>query len=340
MEWEKSIDNLLPSIYLPLLDKVHLLPIPQEQINQRTKFSEINVTIEPIYLTIKNNLSHVNKLSATLAKNKFSRKLSMLITEKLSQAEKINSGDRVKIRIDKNLLNLIEPQQLSKLFSTKHHEIILDSKEIAKDFNLQRELISQISPYFSFDKRREIVSKLAKGKIIEIEKELLPAFARNMVRKHVIYRGPNCFHAALAFQSLVLASSALINVKKEAGHHRSMINHDELWRILQRNFYAVDPQKTPIKYGDILVFFDLPEGNLEPNFTDFHWIRHAATYLFSGYTFSKGSKSPNTPYTIKTLDEEWATWKRLSKNLAVKVFRRTLKNVTRHPPKSLIDWLY
>ena len=42
---------------------------------------------------------------------------------------------------------------------------------------------------------------------------------------------------------------------------------------------------------------------LNPHYT---WIKHTATYLYSDYTFSKGSKSANTAYTIKTLDEEWA----------------------------------
>jgi hypothetical protein len=54
---------------------------------------------------------------------------------------------------------------------------------------------------------------------------------------------------------------------------------------------------------------------------DWHWIKHAATYLFDDYTFSKGSNSPDTPYTVKTLDEEWDAWDHRSAHLGLKVFR-------------------
>ena len=177
---------------------------------------------------------------------------------------------------------------------------------------------------------------------IDVDTLLLPEFARKMVKKFTIYRGPNCFHAALAFQSPQLTSSSLINVKKESGYHRAMINYDELWRVLSENFYEVNPDKLPLKYGDMLVFFDVPEEQADDldKPVDFRWIRHTATYLFGGYTFSKGSKSPNTPYTVRTIGEEWKTWKRYTENLGVKVFRRSQKTVKLAPPMDLTDWIY
>jgi hypothetical protein len=121
-----------------------------------------------------------------------------------------------------------------------------------------------------------------------------------------------------------------------------MINYDELWRVLSENFYEVNPDKLPLKYGDMLVFFDVPEDDADDleKPVDFRWIRHTATYLFGGFTFSKGSKSPNTPYTVRTLAEEWKTWKRYTDNLGVKVFRRSQKSVKAAPPRDLTDWIY
>ena len=114
-----------------------------------------------------------------------------------------------------------------------------------------------------------------------------------------------------------------------------MINYDELWRAVNYNFYEIDPKTTPLKYGDLIMFFDVEDMNRSPYFK---WIRHAATYLFGNYTFSKGSKSPNSAYSVKTLEDEWTTWKRLTKNLQAKVFRRSRKSVNTRPPTDLQGW--
>ena len=117
-----------------------------------------------------------------------------------------------------------------------------------------------------------------------------------------------------------------------------MINYDELWRAINRHFYEVDLKRSDLKYGDMLVFFSMP---LNLNETiNFRWIRHTATYLLNEYTFSKGSKSPNTPYTIKTLQEEWNTWKRYTPNLGVRVYRRAQNKVKKTPPVDRVDWIY
>jgi len=140
----------------------------------------------------------------------------------------------------------------------------------------------------------------------------------------------------------LLTSSSQINVKREVGYHRAMINYDELWRELNQDFYEIEPEKHQLKFGDMLVLFDVPTSYArQPEGPpDFHWIRHTATYLFEGYTFSKGSKSPNTPYGVRTLEEEWNTWKHFSKNLGVKVYRRSLKAINPHPPADQSDWIY
>jgi len=200
--------------------------------------------------------------------------------------------------------------------------------------------MKQIRPFFGKSHRNKLMKKIRRGKPIKVSKHLLPNFAKKMIKKYIVYRGPNCFHAALAFHSPKLTSSSLINVKKEKGYHRAMINYDELWRAINHNFYEVKPDEQPLKYGDMLVFFDVPEDGEDTHPINFKWIRHTATYLFGGYTFSKGSKSPNTPYTVRTLSEEWSTWKKFTKNLGIKVFRRAKHKVTRKPPKELVDWIY
>ena len=160
-----------------------------------------------------------------------------------------------------------------------------------------------------------------------------------MVKKFPIFRGPNCFHASVAFQEATFPNEPYINLKRESRHHSTMINHDELWRVLNTYFYEISPKNAELKYGDIIAFFEIP-FNSRKNIVNYRWLKHASTYLFGGYVFSKGSKSPNTPYSVKTLDEEWETWEKHTKNLGVKVFRRSFKNVKRNPPLNRTDWLY
>ena len=169
---------------------------------------------------------------------------------------------------------------------------------------------------------------------------MLPAFPRKMIKKFIVVRGPNCFHAALAFHNPKLPRSPYVNVRPEEGYHRAMINYDELWRVIGRSFYEVNTAKYPLKYGDMIVFFNLPDDWEESMAVNFRWIRHTSTYLFGPYTFSKGSKSPDTPYSVKTIGEEWATWLEYSRNLGVKVFRRNQKITKETLPEDLVDWIY
>ena len=198
--------------------------------------------------------------------------------------------------------------------------------------------MKQLEPFFSERKRRKIFSKIEKGKDLILHRDLLPKFAKKMVKKYSIYRGPNCFHAALAFHDQRLPKSKKVNIKQEKGYHRAMINYDELWRAINRHFYEVDPGKSELKYGDMLVFFNLPQGNFDG--VNFRWIRHTSTYLFDKYTFSKGSKSPNTPYAINTIEQEWHSWANYTKRLGVKVYRRSTEKTMKSTPKDLTDWVF
>ena len=102
-----------------------------------------------------------------------------------------------------------------------------------------------------------------------------------------------------------------------------MINSDELWRVLQGDFYPLPAATTPVKYGDILLYLDPPAdagGVISPN-----WIKHASVYLMGNYTFSKGSKSSYTPYIIQRLADEWGFWRGKTKNLGIKILANILR---------------
>ena len=95
------------------------------------------------------------------------------------------------------------------------------------------------------------------------------------------------------------------------------------------------------RYGDLLVFVDMPEGAaLDLDQFNFRWIKHAAVFLFSGYVFSKGSKYPSSPYVIKSLSEEWKIWESNLRDAAVIGSRRKFKGARISYSQILPTWLY
>lgn len=338
-----DITTFTTKLNLPVIEQLEVVKMSKKQMTTRIEKSATDETIEPLTIILNENEANITSVSEKLAPSGKVNDLAAFFKEKLKTSEPVKKGSSAKtVEIDKKGLDLIDTDAFADLYSKTHHNLILNSKELKKDSAAKAELMKQLIPFLKKKERDKILSKINQGETIEISKELLPDFPRKMVGKYIVQRGPNCFHAALAFHGSELTSSSLINVKSETGYHRAMINYDELWRVLNQNFYEVDPDTAPLKYGDMMVFFDVPNDAAEDlnRAVDFKWIRHTATYLFSGYTFSKGSKSPNTPYTVRTLADEWHTWKRYTKNLGIKVFRRSSTSVRPNPPMDLVDWVY
>lgn len=335
--WLRYFPEFREGISLPLKDVNTEVAIPLSKLKIRIlKGGE--QSIEPLYLYLSPDDKGIEKVALKYAKKDKYHEALKEIGRLVSRHPDHKTDEKIKIQISKNLFRYLEKDTLSKHFTFLHHSLTLNAKSLRKQRQLKNDFIEEISPFFEGMEKQRILTRLRYHQSVSVDGILLPTFAKKVVRKFVVYRGPNCFHASLAFHNRALTRSRFFNVTEETGYHRAMINYDELWRTLTSNFYVVDHRIDTLRYGDILVFFDLPEGESGP--VNFRWIRHTATYLFNGYTFSKGSKSADTPYTIKTLSEEWKTWSRIAKNPVVKIFRRSTKHVRKRPPKDLTDWIY
>jgi hypothetical protein len=338
-----DITTFTTTLSLPVKDDIETVRMSDATMRERLDKSADDETIEPLTVMLASDDAQIAAMAEKIAINGKEDELSAYLQRQLRQAKPVKKGASIKtVTIDETAYDLVDKEAFADLYSKPHHNLTVDTTLLKKDRTLRREFMRQIGPFFTKDERKQIQEKVNKGAALDVDTELLPEFPRKMVKKYILYRGPNCFHAALAFHSPKLTSSSLINVKDEVGYHRAMINYDELWRVLNTNFYEINPDKQALKYGDMLVFFDVPEDAADDADVpvDFRWIRHAATYLFGGYTFSKGSKSPNTPYTVRTLAEEWKTWKRYTANLGVKVYRRSTRAIKTRPPVDLTDWIY
>ena len=338
-----DLNGFMTTLALPVTDLVEMVRMPDEIVRDRLEKAKDLESIEPLDVLIGDDEAQIIALAERISlPGRLDDVAGYLRSELKKASEHGHPGALKTIEIRGDIFNAIDKAQFVELFAKPHHNLTLSTIEMRDDGKLRRDFMEQLTPYFDKGQRQQILAKIGRGEPIRVDTELLPEFARKMVRHFVPYRGPNCFHAALAFQSPQLTASSLVNVKEEKGYHRAMINYDELWRVLNRSFYEINPDRQPLKYGDILVLFDVPKSLSQSGGRniDFRWIRHTATYLFGGYTFSKGSKSANTPYLVRTLGEEWKTWKRFTNNLGVKIFRRSTKEIQVDPPRDLADWIY
>ena len=294
--------------------------------------------IEPVQLTVSNDDEKILALVEKIAQPQSKLVVANYLKQNFPTSESIPGTSLRLVNLNQSIIDQLKPDAFDALFTKKHNVVSIPGSLLQNDPAVREDLLKQVEPFLGKSELSSLRSKIKAGDSIRIDKELLPRFARKRVGRHTIYKGPNCFHAALAFQSDALASSSLVNVRQEPGYHRNMVNYDELWRVLQLAFYEIDPTKSPMQYGDMIVFFDIADK--KPGPIDFKTLRHAATYLVGGYVFAKGSKSANSPYIVGTLGDEWDTWTRYTKKLGVKVFRRNLKHVTKGPLVDPLDWVY
>jgi hypothetical protein len=336
----RDINTLKASLVLPVTTKVMSLPLPVKKLKIRAQKGAAAGFVEPLALTIPKDQEKISSYARELARRGKDEEFENLLIEKLKKIGP-TTGSSVRVDITPEDFKLIDARKLSHEFAKPHYQVRIDSESLAAQPKLKSQLLDQLSSFLTSQAKEALALKIASGDTVTVDEDMLPSFAKKMVKKYLTIKGPNCFHAALAFQSSKLTRSPFINVKEEEGYHRSMINYDELWRVLNKSFYEVDVSKYPLKYGDMIVFFNVP-GDFDENQhnVNFRWIRHTATYLFGPYTFSKGSKSPDTPYTVKTLEEEWKTWMEYTSSLGVKVYRRNQKTLQKKLPEDLNDWIY
>lgn len=322
--WTLNESDLRSALDVPLAVKVKAVSPTWDQILMRIYLSQNDPTVEKVGLFFQENNS--KQLGTRILKIAKRGSEETLLQKMTTRVVLDSESKRFTSEISKDLLPFIDPKKVQDYFSARHYQLTIPPFKSELELKSIYRLIQQTDGFLSTKKRLALRKKAKQGLPINVEEDLLPEFAKKFVKQFNIVKGPNCFHAALSFQGERVSRLPFVNAKREEGYDPSMINHDELWTTLQNAFYEVNPVKSELKYGDILVFSELDKNRADAPF-DFRRVKHASTYLFGGYMFSKGSKSANSPYTIKPLSQEWAQWQKDTKILGVKVFRRAFKNV-------------
>jgi hypothetical protein len=250
-----------------------------------------------------------------------------------------NKKNRYVFEFTENSKDFLDFSKLQKKLSQEHYQLKLKTEELRQNPQLEEQFFSELKYFFTDEELAVLRVKIQNKDFLLIDEDLLPSSVRSRVGKYTSYLGPNCFEATLAFQDENFSRSYLYNVKNEPEHHGLMINNDELFLLLKKHFFEIDPKETSLRYGDVILFADYGEALSEDDF-QYSWIKHTAVFLLNYYTFSKGSKSADSPYTVKTLKEEWKLWSSRFNLLKIKVFRKLPHDDLRIKQKKLVDWMY
>ena len=333
--WLFDFSEVKPSLTLNVRDKTQFILPSEKTVRKRLSKGSEDSTIEPLYFYPEKSLKKLKEISKNWNDSSY-HKIYYILKKNIDKTFK--NSKIFKIRITQDLLRYVKISKIINLFEAKHHNLSIHTRDLKDDTDSLESLISQVRPFLTKRKVKRLHQKILNGKDLDVESLLLPSFPKKVIKRFIPYRGPNCFHAALAFQNRVFSQSIYYNVHQEKSYHRSMINNDELHRAINSDMYEVDTRISRLKYGDLLVFYEVPDSLSKP--PHYRWIKHAAVFLFNDYTFSKGSKSANTPYTIKKLHEEWTRWNEILDNQWIKVFRKPLKYGRYKPKRDLLNWLY
>jgi len=338
-KYHHDLASFKSDLNVPLILKNRNVLLTDKMIEDRLDGTRKDDRVEPLQLTVDGRDDKIVELATKIAIPGHQLDLANYLKSNFPKGEELPGTNLRLVTIDKVAFRYINGAAFKSLFAKVHRDLAVPGNAFTKAPHLRESLITQMSPFFKASEIATIRRKMASNQALSVDRDLLPSFARQNIASFSPFRGPNCFHAALSFQGAELASNRTVNVRKEPGYHDDMINYDELWRVLRISFYEVDPTKSPMQYGDMIVFFETNQTSDEDH-SDYKSLRHAATYLFDGYVYSKGSKSANSPYLVRTLAEEWETWTKYTDKMGVKVFRRSLKNVSNAAPVDPVDWVY
>ena len=215
-QYIKNVDDFRPSVVLPVNEKTENIFISEKKLRKRISLSKKKDSIEPLTMTIRPKTSIFRKIAKRIAKKKNVEKVVELFQSKIISSKVYHRDNSKRVfQFEKQDFKWIDFKMYGKFFGQSHRNLkILPDRNEFTQLNLKR-LARQLDPYLEKWERKKIQTKFKGFNSISVDNFLLPTFARKMVKKYTIYRGPNCFHSALAFNNINIPRSSSINVKDE-----------------------------------------------------------------------------------------------------------------------------
>ncbi len=310
---------------------VREVTLSRKQLKKRSKIKK-SFSPEPLSIKLRKS-PNLKSISRRIARKGMARLLYSRLSRNKKQLITRAGKNRYNLKIDSTILPLISNWVIKKASRKKSLIPYLDINAL-KGENLQKFYLHMSNFYTERELETILFElKLQQEEWVRADRIFFPKFARKNLYKYENVRGPNCFHSSIAFADPRISFLEHINIRREPDYHRKMINHNELWSALHRYYQPIDPRKTPLVFGDVIVFYD---QDVSSNGSLYKSFKHATTYLFRGLLFNKNSKTAKTPYLILPLNMVFDQWKRRYHNLGYRIYR---KNKTTKSPitYSLLD---
>lgn len=338
--WTTNHKEIKADLKLEIVEKVVQVKPDRKTVITRVKNVLESESIEPMSIRIKSDLSNIKSITEEFAR-KSKRFLLLKYLKEAPDGQIISPKDKhhKRIIIGPSALKYLRKNSLRSALKQPSHELKIDLDHLRSDSSVRNKVWSSVSPLLGADRKRILKKTLLSKERFASASAFLPKFAAERLRTFASDRGLNCFHAAVSFSSPNFPKIPSVNPRREPGHHREMINHDELSRIFDYGYYEINPKTTKVKYGDVVAYFDIHPKNRKER-PHYKTLKHASVFLFNDYVFAKGSKSANSAYRIRKLKDEWADWKKYTNHLAVKIYRKSSPISKRGLPQPRNDWLY
>ena len=215
------------TLHLDVKGEKTKVKMPVKKVKTRLIKAGKDERIEAISINVPRDAVRRENLAFDIAKENKSLSMKKYLDTLIQQQDNVdyNGKSYVRVKFDKKALHIANLKKIADIYANTHYDIAIDTKLLRRSRSLRNRLTQQLTPFLSQNNMKTLKRAIWKKDSLDLNKYFLPKFAQKMVEKFTIYRGPNCFHAALAFHGQKLTRSPYFNVKKEKGLSPS---HDQL----------------------------------------------------------------------------------------------------------------
>ena len=216
IDWTRSYQDIHQKKVYPFRFQEKKIQVSKKKLFKRMTRSKVNETIEPLNIYVDRKGKDIFKHAEFLADKGHIHSLAKLFKEEHPNAKPLRGdSDKVALTITENMMRHIDVRKMMRRFRQKHYSLELNSRELKASPMHYRSFFEELSPFLRERQIDIIKKKVKRDENVPLDEYLLTDFARKMVGKYILYRGPNCFHASLAFHHLKFARSPFLNINQE-----------------------------------------------------------------------------------------------------------------------------
>ena len=183
----RDINSLRTNLALEISVRERTIAIPDGNIKIRMENPDKDGRVEPFQLQVSDEDDKILALAGRLAKPGKKLALAHYLRENRLASESIPDTNLKLVTLNADALNFLNRNELDQMFSKDHYQLSINTKNLGLDHSTAARLMGQLAPYLSRGQLKNIKDKIKQGKSIEVDSELLPSFAKQVITRHSIF---------------------------------------------------------------------------------------------------------------------------------------------------------